>query len=423
MKVLWVCNIMLPAVARELGMEASNKEGWLTGLSGKLLEAGPERDISLAVCFPVGKELDGLEGKAGGLRYFGFYEDTVHEEAYDAGLEERLKKILDAAGPDVLHVFGTEFGHSFAAAKAFGRPERTLVGIQGVCSECARVYLQGIPEYVRKRTLFRDFVKKDNLVRQQEKFYERGTREKELLRITGNITGRTEFDRQAAGKINPGAEYYFMNETLRGNFYQGQWRLENCERRLLFMSQGNYPVKGLHYALEAVGRLKREYPDIRLAVAGDVITAYRTLKDRLKIGSYGKYLLELIKKYKIEENVIFTGKLDASRMKEYYLKAHILLSTSVLENSPNSVGEAMLLGVPVVSSDAGGVRSMVSKGEGLLYGSGDMEALCGCIRRVFEDDALARRLSENGRKRAVITHDPGKNFDRLMEIYGEIAGK
>ena len=55
MKVLWLCNIMLPLIARQLGMEASNKEGWISGMLRILLNHQHENGISLAVAFPMDK--------------------------------------------------------------------------------------------------------------------------------------------------------------------------------------------------------------------------------------------------------------------------------------------------------------------------------------------------------------------------------
>lgn len=53
MRILWLCNIMLPAVAKQLGVEASNKEGWLSGLAETVLENGGQSGIELAVAAPM----------------------------------------------------------------------------------------------------------------------------------------------------------------------------------------------------------------------------------------------------------------------------------------------------------------------------------------------------------------------------------
>ena len=79
MRVLWVCNIMLPVVAEHLGLEASNKEGWLTGLSTAILRHQKENETELGVCFPAEESLAGFEqilqapGTDGRIHAFGFY--------------------------------------------------------------------------------------------------------------------------------------------------------------------------------------------------------------------------------------------------------------------------------------------------------------------------------------------------------------
>lgn len=432
MRVLWVCNIMLPVIAKELGMPACNKEGWLSGLSGRLLETslaknGSGEEITLGVCFPVNgipESAEDIRGElaGGGLRYYGFFEDTVHEECYDPALEERMLKIIADFKPDILHCFGTEYGHTYAAVRAFAAPQRTLIGIQGVCAACAEHYLDGVPKAVSHRSTFRDLIKKDNPLRQQEKMRRRGEREAQALALTGHVTGRTHFDRQETAKAAPQAKYHEMNETMRAGFYDGCWSYEDCEKHSLFVSQGNYPIKGLHYVLRALAVLKKQYPDIRLYVAGDCIVRHRTWKEKLKISSYGAYLRSLIRDGGLEEQVCFLGQLNAEQMKERYLKSHAFLSASTIENSPNSVGEAMLLGVPVISSLVGGVPDLLTdETEGLLYSADNVSALAMAVTRVFEDEGLAKRLSAAAAKRARKTHDADANYRRLLEIYQEIS--
>ncbi len=81
MRVLWLCNIMLPAIARELGLPYSNREGWLTGIYERICHAkerlGREGEgerfpkgqngagIELGICFPIdGIPIDGRTAEA-----------------------------------------------------------------------------------------------------------------------------------------------------------------------------------------------------------------------------------------------------------------------------------------------------------------------------------------------------------------------
>lgn len=423
MRVLWLCNIMLPAIAEELGVAASNKEGWLTGLAEQLIRHREENGIELGVCFPVGKGSEPIQGTAGGFQYFGFSENTGKPERYDKSLEGQLAAILDAYRPDVVHSFGTEFPHTLAMARCIGDRGRLLIGIQGICSKIADFYTADLPKHVVNRFLIRDILRWDNIALQQKKFVQRGRMETEALRSAGHITGRTAWDRQAASELAPAAEYHFMNETLRAQFYGPKWQLSECERYSIFLSQGNYPVKGLHYLLLALPEILKKFPESKVYVAGDEITRYGTCREKIKIGSYGKYCRRLIQDAGLAENVVFLGKLNSREMCGQYLKSHIYLSPSSIENSSNSVGEAMLLGMPVVSSAVGGVPSMLAhEKEGLLYPCSDISALAAAVCRMFADDGFAISCGQNAAKRAAVTHDPEANYKRLLEIYREIVG-
>lgn len=426
-RVLWICNIMLPVIAEDLGLPYSNREGWLSGILEQLLEEKEEKP-ELGICFPMGnlpKQLQDLNGRplvVKGVPCYAFTENLNTPEVYDASLEERFQEIFADFKPDMIHVFGTEFPHALAAVKVFNNPVKTLVGIQGLCGEIAKVYMAGLPGEVQRKVTLRDFLRKDSIRRQQEKFVLRGKQEAEIIKRTGNITGRTAFDKEGTAVINPDAKYFHMNETMRKEFYTGQWSASVCEPYSIFLSQGDYPLKGMHYALEALALLLKEFPLAKLYVAGNSIIEHKSLKQKLKLSAYGKYLLLLIRRHGLEDKVAITGKLTAEEMKQQFLKSSVFICPSVLENSPNTVGEAMLLGVPVVASRTGGIPDMIADGEdGLLVPVGDVDKLAKAIGRMWTEDAEV--YSKAATARARITHDGNANYRRLLEIYDTIAGK
>ena len=433
-KVLWVCNIMLPVIAEELGLPYSNREGWLTGIFNALTAKKENREIRLGICFPIASfeehsRLDkGKPLMVQGVPCYAFAEDLTHPEAYDAGMEEDFMAIFADFKPDMIHVFGTEFPHALAAVRTFGQPDKTLLGIQGLCCEIAKVYMAGLPDEVWGSATFRDIIRKDSLKQQQEKFVKRGEREKEVIRLAGHITGRTEFDRKGTNAVNEKARYHSMNETMRGSFYSGEWKRENCEKHSIFLGQGDYPLKGFHFLLKALPLILKEHPDTKVYVAGNSIINEKGLKAKIKLSAYGKYLLSLIRGYGLQDKIIVLGKLTEQEMKEQFLKASVFVCPSILENSPNTIGEAMLLGVPVVAAEVGGIPDMITHEEdGLLFEGGNVAELAKAVLRLFEDkeeengQTLAQRLSGNARKRAARVHDGALNYQRLMEIYRSIC--
>lgn len=454
MRVLWVCNIMLPVIAEYLNLEASNKEGWLSGLASAVLERGQENGIRLGVAFPFSKPLKfTVPVEKGELDCYGFEENVNRPEKYDVSLEEAMRRITKDFKPDIVHCFGTEYPHTLALCKAFPKKDRILVGIQGLCSECAKVYFGDLSQKVVKSLTFRDMLKGDSIRRQQQKFAHRGEMEIEAVKLAGNVTGRTKWDYHYTTEWNPSATYFFMNETLRNCFYEGCWEEDKCIPHSIFLSQGDYPIKGLHYMLLALPAVLKEYPDTKVYVAGNSLVNYGTLKEKLKISAYGKYLRSLIQHYGLEQQIVFLGRLNAQQMKEQYLKSHLFVCCSVLENSPNSLGEAMLLGVPCIAADVGGIPSIFTDGEdGILYkgylntsnsfdrikASGqeepnslvgeqglehNAELLAAAILRMWSNREKMLTYCKNARNHAKCTHDREANYQKMTEIYAKINSK
>ena len=442
MKVLWLCNIMLPMIAEQLNMEASNKEGWLSGLADVILKKRESNGIQLALAFPAPEQMLSKEQEiceheitVQGCRVscYGFREDVRKPEIYDGKLEDRMKRILDSWEPDLVHCFGTEYPHTLAMCRAMGRKDRLLISIQGLCGPCAECYFSDLPEKVICSVTLRDYLKKDSIRQQQRKFEMRGEMELEAVKLAGNIAGRTEWDRFYSEKWHKEAHYFKLNETLRENFYDSVWSREDCIPHSIFLSQGDYPIKGLHYMLKAMPAILAEYPDARVYVAGNSVVDYRTIKQKLKISGYGKYLRKLLRENNLQEKVVFLGKLDAEGMKERYLKSHLFVCCSSIENSPNSLGEAMLLGMPCVSADVGGIPSIFTGGEdGILYqgyrkelnSGSNLETvsarLAESVIELWKNRDWQVEYCRNARKHAEENHDREKNYRKMTEIYTKI---
>lgn len=448
MKVLWLCNVMMPMIAEQLQLEASNKEGWLSGLAAIALQRKDENGIELGVAFPAPAELfadkqetfeKGITVQGAALNCYGFREDITRPEIYDEGLEKRMQEILNAFQPDIVHCFGTEYPHTLAMCRCVPDKSRILVSIQGLCSVYADAYFADLPEKVIHSVTLRDFLRQDSLVQQQKKFVRRGILEIEALKLTGNIAGRTEWDRENTQRWNPGARYFHMNETLRTDFYSERWEEEKCVPHSIFLSQGDYPIKGLHYMLLAMPMVLERYPGARVYVAGNSIVKDTTLKEKLKISGYGRYLRRLIRRNGLEGKVFFLGRLNAEQMKEQYLKSSLFVCCSSIENSPNSLGEAMLLAMPCVSAEVGGISSIFTGGEdGILYegykdhGSGlniecnlkvVSENLAKSILFMWDHPKRREQYCQNARKHAEKNHDREHNYVEMTEIYANIAGR
>lgn len=420
MKVLWLCNIILPQVAAPLGKNVCNTGGWLTGLFNDLSK---HQEVQIALCFPVTGEFTAISGTVGDTEYFGFPYKWA-ETADLISMEDYFLEVIKRFQPDIVHIFGTEYPHTLAMFKAgekLGILEHMSVSIQGLVSVCAGHFFAGLPFSAKYFFSLRDLLRLNNIYLGYRSFQRRGRYETEAIRLCKHIIGRTDWDRACTMQINPKAQYHHCNETLRDSFYSSHWDINSCRRHSLFMSQWNYPIKGFHIALEALSIIKKHFPDVHLFTTGSSPVS-RDFKIFLKESFYAKYIAKLIRKYGLEENISFLGNLDEQHMCCQFLKTHVFISPSSIENSPNSLGEAMLLGTPVVSSDVGGVKNMMVHGkEGYIYPFDEPYMLAYYVEQIFSDDALANTFSHNAREHAAITHSRSGNSLQLLDIYKSLS--
>jgi len=417
MRILWITNLPTVEIAQDAGLRVQYTGGWLTQISRKVAEKN-----ELIVAFPLDKGISSKTGNVNSMQYCSFPSVKKQEEITEK-LVESTKEFIHRVNPDIIHIWGTEYLHSYVfclACQNLGIMDRTVLYIQGLISIYKEYYWCYINDPKVKRPTIKDYIRKTGPYYEYKDFCVRSIYEEKAIRMARHIMGRTAWDRYHIFRLNPSACYHFCNETLRESFYSGKWNIDNCSRHRVFISQGVYPIKGLHLAIEGVSKLRNKYPDILLVCTGKNRNS-QSLRVKILDSSYDRFIRKLIHTLHMEDNILFLGMCDASRMKEEYLKANVFLSPSSVENSPNSVGEAMILGTPVVASDVGGVRSILENGkEGLLYEASNTDEMARCMEKVFDNDLLAEKLSEFGRKRALQTHDLTENYFRLLEIYKEL---
>ena len=176
--------------------------------------------------------------------------------------------------------------------------------------------------------------------------------------------------------------------------------------------------------LRALSIVKLNYSDVHLFAAGSDIFMQQKNTPKWRRASFVNYIFDMIEKLGLQNNITFCGSLNAEKMKEEYLKANVFVCSSLLENSPNSVGEAMILGVPVVSANVGGVSNMLKHGkEGYVYPVDEEYMLAYYIQKIFSDPLLAEKLSKSAMDKANRTHNRSYNCSELYNIYKELVMK
>lgn len=415
-RVLWLCNAIIPQVSAKLDISTGTGGGWLNQLSDIF---DKRDDIELCVVAPF-LQRDELVHTTFGNKseFYGFPKKIREPWRYDDSVEEVFARILTEFKPDLVHIFGTEFPHTLSMVRAFNNPDKTIIHVQGIISVIAKHYTAFLPEKVVKRYSFRDFIKIDNIEKQKHKFELRGKYEIEAIKKVGHVFHRTEWDEAVIKGINPTACLHYAQEMMRKTFYSGTWKYEYCDKYSIFISQGNYPLKGLHIMLEALRTVKELYSGVKLYIAGDDILTVGSFKEKIRESYYSKYIRKLIIEWNLTENVEFTGPLSEEKMKQRYLKSNVFVSASSIENSSNSVAEAMLLGVPVVSSFVGGCISLIEHGvNGLLYQADAPYMLAYYIVKIFDDKDIASNISKKEVEKASALYEKDTIVENILQTY------
>lgn len=415
MKILWKINVIIPQISEIIGSENSNNAGWIEGLYKSLKK---NKNIELGIVFPYSKN---LFFKKDGVSYFSFVSKSNKLSMYNKTWEKRFNEIIQDFKPELLHVFGTEFTHTLAIIKAFNKPKKTIINIQGLIGLYGNLYNIGLPNRVIVGKSLKDLIKLTSLKHEAKKFQKRGIFEIKAIKSTGNVIGRTDWDEAYSRYTNHKLNYYSCNEVLRSSFYSGKWNINNIEKYSIFLSQGHYPIKGLHFALYGLFFLKNKFPNVKLYISGHNELIGKSIFDVIKRSKYSWFIIRLIKKFNLENNVIFLGNLNEKEMKLRYLKSNVCISTSIIENESNSISEAMLLGVPIVSSYVGGVTNrVVHKSNGFLYPLNEPNMLAFYIEKIFSDTYLATRISHNASITMKSIVNKEKNLKEIQDIYLKI---
>ena len=139
------------------------------------------------------------------------------------------------------------------------------------------------------------------------------------------------------------------------------------------------PIYDIPTALRALCGIRARFAGATMTVAG--------------VGPELASLQALAAELGLAQAVHFAGRIDNAQMPALYARSDLALNPSSVDNMPNSVLEAFASGVPVVSTDAGGVPDLVSTGvTGLLVPVGDDRAMTQAVCRLLADGALADRL-------------------------------
>jgi glycosyltransferase involved in cell wall biosynthesis len=411
MKVLWFTNT--PSLASKITGKLSYGGGWIESLQEHLV--GSTR-ISLAIAYYSN---DSKEAKFlhEGVHYypimknrFSIYERYLNIEQ-DRNLISKYLKIVNDFKPDVIHIFGTENGFAGIITQT---KIPILIHLQGLTWPIMQNWLP--LNFTMNQVLFNSSLIK--LLRGSGVYKSYFTIKRQAVREIMNcrkinfFSGRTEWDKSYVRLLKPEAKYFHVDEIMREAFYNDCWTFpKNRKIKLLTVISPNI-FKGLDTVFKAALELKeKEEVDFEWNLVG--------LQKDDELVKIVEHVLK-IKNHSLGIN--FLGYKMPAEIISLMKSSNLFIHPSHIDNSPNSVCEAMLVGIPVVAANVGGLNTLIDDNEnGLLYRDYNISELCQIICEGVNSESKLTSISNNARKKALIRHDRVKIVENTVEIYSQLT--
>ena len=410
----------MPELALHLGKSPTVFGGWLSGAMKAIKENGYE----LVVCATVENVNETKKYIVNGTTYY------ISKRSSVSDMEGVFREILKNENPNIVHIYGTEFEHSWAMAKC-SDVNKTVVTIQGAMTYLKDHVYAGLEEKYCKDNLLHKSLRLMHkggisIDLQKKSFEQRAEIEKKVLKHVKYVMGGSEWGNAVAWSINPNCHVFDCGLILRDSFYtDDRWSYEKCEPHSIYILH-SYPIKGFHKFLDAMPLILNEYPDTNVYVVANKLQ-YRNYKGIKRTvmdiaPDYNWIIQQKIEKMNLKEHIHFLGYLNEMQVKRQLLKSNVFVSASSIENQSTSLGEAMILGVPSVASYVGAIPEMIDHGkDGFLYPFEETYMLAYYICEIFKDYKLAEQFSECGHEHAARVYNQEENSNKLMGIYTYIT--
>jgi len=418
MKILWIVN----SVLNDLSLHLYSKNGngvWMDALLSDFKERG-EHHLIVATVLPTKTT---IRYEKEGVVYYAL--PDTYPLLYNENKKKNIQAwqdLLNTEKPDLIQVWGTEFTHGLCALR-LAKEIPSVVYMQGYLDSIARYYQAGISYKELKRSVtLRDVLKRDSILQQQRKYIKSSYKEKEMLQLAGSIISENEWCNANIQAIVPEIEIYDCALSINKVFAEKQWTIENIERHSIMCTASGYTIKGLHMVFRAVALLKEKYPDLKVYVPGTKMVSGASLKEKLKKNGYTKYIEKLIKELDIEKYIVWLGRVSQEKLAMQYQKSNVFVMSSSIENHSSSLKEAMMVGVPCISSAVGGIPEYVEHGQnGYLYRFEEYALAASYVDKIFENDDLAKGLSKKAREGMLALHESGDLYEKIVAIYRNIV--
>lgn len=411
MKVLWF-EVTIPSAYISGGVQIG---GWQDSLERIVRNV---EDIELTILFMSDDYSE--EKVVNGVKYIPIHThwsflDRNFRKRWDVFVDKMLpkaKQVIDDFKPDLIHIFGTEwpFGQ---IAKYTEIP--VIIHIMGAIVPYNNAsYPPGYSFFEQMFRLLCRPKKIYNFLRENRNSKNREKWENRTWQLVSNYMGRTNWDESLSRVMHPERKYFHVEEALRTEFLCSQKRWQKPvgkQLRLVSTGCGSF-WKG---------------PDMMLKVARILCDCRVDFKWQV-LGHISEDLKKQVEHHEgccFEScHVSFLGFKQPEELIDILCSSTMYVHTAYIENSPNSICEAQYLGVPVVSTNVGGISTLVRDGQdGILVPANDPWQMADAILQLAADKERMQRMSDSTSTFAKQRHADDRIKSELVNAYCTIISE
>jgi glycosyltransferase involved in cell wall biosynthesis len=372
-----------------------NGGGWVGALANEILKKYPNLELGMAIPWKYK-----FKDERNGVKFYGISPIKFGIINYKHKLNKQireLREIVEDFQPDIIHEHN-------------GGMVCTVTDIPVV------IHLQGILNYLIhgwlpqnlswEKFLFwnpREWTRRKAIIRNCET-------EKIIFSSCHYFMGRTEMDFRMSRFLSPNSNYFFCSEMLRPQIYftKSVWvKHENRKKKKIISIISPAIYKGGDIILRAAQALKT-YTNIDFEWN---VYGINSMKNWEKLTSISPNSV----------NVNIKGIINETSLIEEIINSDVFVHPSYIENSPNTVCEAQLIGIPVIANNTGGIPSLIKNNEnGILVPTNDIFAVAEYIQKIVTDLDFAEKIGKNGREVALLRHNPNQIIKDVLTIYTKI---
>ena len=416
MRVLFFCNTSAYTESNNIGHVQTAP--WVDALLEVLAE---EKEIKMGLAFQC-QNADLKSYQKLGLHYFPVstelsspikkwwykYSEAIHIP----NEEKKFKAILAEFRPDIICVFGTEF--SFANIARYTQVPVVLHIQSLVSAYLEHWYSPPVTEKLVKKYCNKWlYLKGAGVLHAYNRFVKQGKRELTFFNTIGYFMGRTAWDKNELLKRASHATYFHIEEVMRPVFYTKVFQVRQKAARIFTAINPNV-YKGIDFIFEICKELElRGSTNLEWRIAG-ISKNDEVIKIARAAAAFLPTTLQ----------PVFLGSCSAAQLVEELNAADCYVHVSAIENSSNSICEAMLMGLPVIALATGGTATIIEHGRtGILVETRKASVFSAEVLTLLENFERRVELSNNAQKKARQRHDRKQIAVNIKDVFTKIISK